>query len=129
VSVSGTWYLSGLWPPFSEAVQYLLAWAEYYGLEGEIVSGFRSFQEQTALYAQGRTQGEISARVAKHGAGGAVTDAPAGASAHNYGLAVDFEGRDQSYIIQLARAIGFGTVSWDPAHVEWPRWQQLISGS
>ena len=127
MAISGTWYLSGLWPPFSEAVQYLLAWAEFYGLEGQIVSGYRTMAEQTQLYAQGRTQDEITQRVAKHGTGGTVTDAPAGSSAHNYGLAVDVEGRDQLRIVQLARALGFGTVSWDPAHIEWPRWQSLIT--
>jgi len=126
MAVSGTSYLYGLWPPFSEAVRYLLAYASYYNLEGSIVSGLRSLQEQAGLYAQGRTQSEILNRVSKRGAGGSVTDAPPGSSAHNYGLAVDIEGRDQARIIQLARAIGFGTVSWDPAHIEWPGWQNLV---
>jgi LAS superfamily LD-carboxypeptidase LdcB len=127
VGISGTWYLSGLWPPFSEAVQYLLAWAQYYQLEGSIVSGYRSIAEQDALYRQGRTSDQIARRVALHGAGGSVTDAPGGQSAHNYGLAVDIEGPHQAQIIELARAIGFGTVSWDPAHIEWPRWATLVS--
>lgn len=126
MAVSGTWYLSGLWPPFSEAVQYLLAWAQYYQLEGQIVSGYRSMADQTALYAKGRTLDQISRQVALHGTGGSVTDAPAGQSAHNYGLAVDVEGRDAASILQLARAIGFGTVSWDPNHIEWPNWRQLL---
>ena len=126
MAVSGTWYLSGLWPPFSEAVQYLLAWAQYYDLSGEIVSGYRTMTEQEALYRQGRTQDEINRRVAMHGARGSVTDAAAGSSPHNYGLAVDVQGRDQSTIVQLARAIGFGTVSWDPAHIEWPGWRSLV---
>jgi hypothetical protein len=124
--VTGTSYLYGLWPPFAEAVRYLLYWSNGYGLEAQIVSGYRSMSEQAALYAQGRTQSEIMARVSKQGTAGTVTDAPAGASAHNYGLAVDVEGRDQSSVISLARAIGFGTVSWDPAHIEWPGWQSLV---
>lgn len=126
MAISGTWYLSGLWPPFAEAVRYLLAWSEYYGLQAQIVSGYRSSADQAALYAQGRTPSEIAGRVHKQGRGGAVTDAPPGASAHNYGLAVDFEGRDQASVVQLAKALGFGTVSWDPAHVEWPGWNSLI---
>ena len=126
MAISGTWYLSGLWPPFAGAVQYLLQYAQYYQLEGRIVSGYRSFAEQTQLYAQGRTLDQINRQVALHGTGGSVTDAPAGSSAHNYGLAVDVEGRDQASILQLARAIGFGTVSWDPAHIEWPNWQGLL---
>lgn len=127
MAISGTRYLSGLWPPFSSAVDYLNAWAQYYALSASIVSGYRSLSEQAALYAQGRTQYEIANQISKHGAGGSVTDAPPGRSAHNYGLAVDYEGRDQSSVIQLARAIGFGTVSWDPAHVEWPGWQSLVT--
>jgi LAS superfamily LD-carboxypeptidase LdcB len=126
VAISGTSYLYGLWPPFAEAVRYLLAWSQSYGLEGRIASGYRSMAEQTALYSQGRSQSEILNRVAKRGIAGAVTDAPAGESAHNYGLAVDIEGRDQGAIIQLARAIGFATVSWDPAHIEWPGWRSLV---
>lgn len=126
MAVAGTLYLSGLWPPFSEAVRYLLAWSNSYGLQGEIVSGYRSMQEQAALYAQGRSQSEIIARTSFRGARGTVTDAAPGDSAHNYGLAVDVEGRDQASIVSLARAIGFGTVSWDPAHIEWPNWRTLI---
>lgn len=124
--LSGTSYLYGLWPPFSDAVRYLIAWANYYGLSASIVSGYRSGEEQARLYAQGRTPYEIAHHVSKQGAGGSVTDAAAGESAHNYGLAVDVEGRDQAAVIQLARQIGFGTVSWDPAHIEWPGWRSLI---
>lgn len=124
--ITGTRHLSGLWPPFQAAVQYLLEWCNQEGLEGQIVSGYRSFQEQATLYRLGRTADQVRRRVAMHGANGAVTDAPPGASAHNYGLAVDIEGRDQTLIIQLAAVIGFGTVSWDPAHIEWPHWSNLL---
>lgn len=117
---------SGLWPPFAAAVTYLQAWCSHLGLRGSVVSGYRSPEEQAELYAQGRTPLEISRRVSKRGQGGAVTDAPPGSSAHNYGLAVDVEGPDQLEIVELARQMGFGTVSWDPAHLEWPNWQQLV---
>lgn len=44
----------------------------------EVISGLRSWQQQAALYAQGRTKpGKI------------VTKARAGSSWHNYGLAID----------------------------------------
>lgn len=125
--LSGMWHLSGLWPPMSEAVRYLQQWAEYFRLEGEVVSGFRSSPEQARLYALGRTPNEVARGIAKHGQGGAVTDAQPGDSAHNYGLAVDIEGRDQGAIIQLGAQIGFATVSWDPAHLEWPGWRSLLS--
>ena len=120
-------YLSGLWPPFASAIGYLQTYCTVYNLDARIVSGFRSMSEQEALYRQGRTASEVINRVRKSGAGGAVTDAPPGSSAHNFGLAVDVEGRDQRAVVDLARAIGFGTVSWDPAHIEWPNWQSLVS--
>jgi uncharacterized protein YcbK (DUF882 family) len=44
----------------------------------EVVQGFRTFAEQNALYAQGRTK-----------AGNVITKAKAGQSFHNFGLAVD----------------------------------------
>ena len=121
--ISGVRLVSGLWPPMAGAVQYLLQWADYLQLSGALVSGYRSLEEQRQLYAQGRTSAEIAMRVSKHGTGGTVTDAPPGMSAHNYGLAVDF---DNKAIRDLAREIGFGTVSWDPGHVEWPGWQSLL---
>lgn len=48
------------------------------GINVMVVSGYRSFAEQTELYAQGRTK-----------PGSIVTNARAGRSLHNYGLAVD----------------------------------------
>lgn len=44
-----------------------------------VVQGLRSFAQSDALYAQGRTE-----------PGAIVTNAPAGESYHNYGLAFDF---------------------------------------
>lgn len=126
MALSGTWYLSGLWPPMAEAVRYLMAWCDYYGLQAEIVSGYRSLEEQAALFRQGRTPQEVALQVRKRGTAGSVTDAPPGQSAHNFGLAVDVEGRDQAAVLQLAQAIGFGLVSWDPSHIEWPNWRSLL---
>jgi hypothetical protein len=126
MALTGTLHLSGLWPPFAEAVRYLRQWSDYYGLEAQIVSGYRTAEEQRRLYAIGRTYDEVRAHVSKHGTGGTVTDAAPGESAHNYGLAIDVEGRDQYAVVELARRIGFGTVSWDPAHVEWPGWRHLL---
>ncbi|WP_214740188.1 MULTISPECIES: M15 family metallopeptidase [unclassified Exiguobacterium] len=48
-------------------------------LEVRLTSGYRSAKEQNALYAQGRSK-----------PGQVVTNAKAGQSYHNYGLAVDF---------------------------------------
>lgn len=54
------------------------------GITIKIISGLRTYAEQDALYAQGRSKG-----------GSKVTNAPAGYSNHNFGLAFDvgvFEG-------------------------------------
>jgi peptidoglycan L-alanyl-D-glutamate endopeptidase CwlK len=48
------------------------------GIEIRVVQGLRTYQEQAALYAKGRTA-----------PGPKVTNAPAGSSYHNYGMAVD----------------------------------------
>lgn len=49
-----------------------------YGATAEVLSGLRSYAQQAALYAQGRTK-----------PGNIVTKAPPGSSWHNYGLAID----------------------------------------
>lgn len=120
--IRGESNLSGLWPPFATAVSYLLQWADYLQLEPVVTEGFRSPERQAQLYAQGRTTpGEI------------VTKARAGESAHNYGLAADVTsaygyGTPQARAIhQLAQQLGFGTISWDEPHVEWPDWRKLLS--
>ena len=52
--------------------------AATFGVEYKIVQGTRTFAEQAALYAKGRTT-----------AGPKVTNAPPGTSWHNYGIAID----------------------------------------
>ena len=63
-----------------------------YGYNLRIVSDFRSFDEQTALYSKGRTkQGKI------------VTNAKAGQSLHNYGVAIDIVDRQLGYDIDFKK--------------------------
>ena len=68
-----------------------------------VTQGLRSWADQNALYAQGRTTPGII-----------VTDAPAGFSWHEYGLAVDVVPMDQ-----------------EPPQPDWnithPQWQRLIA--
>ena len=60
-----------------------------------IAQGFRTFKEQDALYAQGRTKkGEV------------VTNSKGGQSVHNYGFAVD-----------IVLIIDGKIASWDTARV------------
>ena len=67
-----------LYPPFLAKVLELLAECERRGAHYYCTYGMRTFQEQAKLYFQGRTTpGKI------------VTNAKAGYSCHNYGIAVD----------------------------------------
>lgn len=97
------------------------------GYEFFITDGYRSEEEQTRLYAQGRSL-----------PGKVVTNARAGQSAHNYGLAVDmaFQKDGQLFylhdlydkIYPIARNLGFILgADWitfkDRPHFEYPNWQ------
>jgi hypothetical protein len=67
-----------LHPAFRKALAVLAEALDRRGMAALITDGFRSFAEQDALFAQGRTtRGKI------------VTKAKGGESNHNYGLAVD----------------------------------------
>ncbi|MBP3040336.1 M15 family metallopeptidase [Bacillaceae bacterium Marseille-Q3522] len=82
---------TGLHPVVAENRDKLVERANAIGISIVITDDFRSFEEQDKLYAQGRTtEGNI------------VTNAEAGESLHNYGLAIDFA-------LQLAS----GEVIWD----------------
>lgn len=72
-----------------------------------ITDGFRSFDEQTKLYARGRTE-----------KGPVLTNAKAGQSYHNYGLAIDLVimennqpnyGYDNSKIYEIGKEY---TITW-----------------
>ena len=97
-----------------------------------ITDGFRSMAEQTALYAQGRTK-----------AGKIVTNAKAGQSPHNFGLAVDMAFQKDgalSYspdlyakIYPIAKKLGFELgAEWsgftDKPHFEHPKWEIISKG-
>ncbi|MHA6530240.1 M15 family metallopeptidase [Paenibacillus sp. BAC0078] len=71
--------LVGLHPVLLAAANVLIERSYARGIPIVITAGMRSFAEQNALYAQGRTKkGDI------------VTNARGGSSYHNYGLAIDF---------------------------------------
>lgn len=67
-----------LYPPFAAALTDLLAAALAQGAQFFVISGFRTYGEQTALWQQGRTA-----------PGRIVTNAMGGQSAHNFGIAAD----------------------------------------
>jgi peptidoglycan L-alanyl-D-glutamate endopeptidase CwlK len=74
--------------------------AEEKGLGVMIASGLRTYAEQNELYAQGRTK-----------PGKVVTNAKAGESYHNFGMAFDF------CVVQRGQAV------WDQTH---PHWKQFV---
>ncbi|GAE07792.1 M15 family metallopeptidase [Paenibacillus sp. JCM 10914] len=85
-------------PPVTELHPYVLKQknelvrlTEEKGITIIISDGYRSHEEQTRIYNQGRTTG-----------GSIVTNAKAGESLHNYGLAIDF-----------ALKLKDGSVIWD----------------
>jgi peptidoglycan LD-endopeptidase CwlK len=117
-----------LFPPFLERTLALLGRCrEKYGADYYAISGFRSYQEQDSLYAQGRI---IPGRI--------VTWAESGESAHNFGIAIDLcrdgflerrglqpDYRPESYALLGDLAPEFGLVwggSWgrpDMPHIQW----------
>ena len=120
--------LEKLYPPFLEKVRVMLAALESSGASYFAVSGFRSYPEQEVLYNHGRkTPGAI------------VTQAHAGESPHNFGLAVDFtrdgyldraglqpDFRPERYS-ELGLAAATHGLEWggkwrwpDRPHIQWP---------
>ncbi|QQK80841.1 M15 family metallopeptidase [Salicibibacter cibi] len=80
-----------LHPYVKEQKETLIEQAENVGINVVITEGYRSHERQDDLYAQGRTE-----------SGDIVTNAAAGESYHNYGLAIDF-----------AIENGDGEIIWD----------------
>ncbi|WP_260510744.1 MULTISPECIES: M15 family metallopeptidase [Paenibacillus] len=71
--------ITGLHPAVAESEGVLVRMAARRGIEVVITHGYRSVEEQDALFAQGRSS-----------SGNIVTNARGGESYHNYGLAIDF---------------------------------------
>lgn len=80
-----------LHPVVAQKKAELVAQAKEKGISVVITDGFRSLDEQNALYQQGRSN-----------SGSVVTHAKGGYSYHNYGLAIDFALRTKT-----------GNVIWD----------------
>lgn len=71
--------IAKLHPKVRSEVAEIITEIQSKGIDIRIVQGLRTFAEQDALYAQGRTI-----------PGAIVTNAKGGDSNHNYGLAIDF---------------------------------------
>ncbi len=72
-------YIATLLPPAQEAARRWLAACHAAGLRVKIIGGTRTYAEQNALYAKGRSL-----------PGKVVTNARGGYSKHNFGIAWDF---------------------------------------
>lgn len=124
--------LTVLHPLFRPKAQAFVDAAAKAGLDVLIYCTVRTFQEQDMLYAEGRTKpGKI------------ITNAKAGQSAHNYGMAFDgaplVGGRiawdDHPHWVlygQVAAEVGLewaGTwVSFkEYPHIQLPNWKQFVS--
>ena len=85
--------------------------AEKLNVQVKIICGTRSYAEQTALYAQGRTK-----------KGTRVTNAKAGQSWHNFGLAFDFgvfSTADGSYLGSGTQYNKLGSLARSIPGLEW----------
>lgn len=93
-------------PELIERVEKLQEIAQAEGFDIRVVSAYRSHAEQAKLYAQGRTA-----------SGKVVTNARAGSSFHNFGLALD-----------LAPFIN-GKIEWDEKKFDWSliaKWAKAV---
>jgi len=89
----------------------------------KLVSGYRSFEEQDKLYAQGRTE-----------RGNIVTNAKGGESMHNFGASIDYcfknppaypKSMDKRWVVAnvIATVLGFYSYGlnelWDDGHIQY----------
>lgn len=108
------------------------------GLDILLTCTLRSWDEQDALYAKGRTVMGEGATPVKRPMGRIVTNAKGGQSAHQYGLALDFVIMDKgkpdwsgtsdawNQAIDLAQKHGMQSLRpMESAHLQHPNWKQL----
>ncbi|MCU1338853.1 MAG: ycdD [Bryobacterales bacterium] len=111
-------------PTLADRVRQLFAKLKAEGYEFIATQGLRTWEEQNALYAKGRTvMSDVSCThdgvsrkpgtCATHPLGATVTKAPGGHSQHNFGLAVD------------VTAIDKGIADWNLSHPAWKRMLEL----
>jgi peptidoglycan LD-endopeptidase CwlK len=108
--------IATLLPQVQPIARALVQKAALGGIKIKIISGFRTYAEQDALYAQGRTA-----------AGDMVTKARAGYSNHNFGIAFDvgvFEGN--TYLAESPKYKAVGVIGMDLG-LEWGgNWKTLV---
>lgn len=93
-------------PKLADKIHTMASILQQENLEIRVIQGFRSWAEQDALYAQGRTA-----------PGSKVTNAPGGSSWHNFGLAVDCAPDDPT-------KAGY-QIDWNADHPQWKRMEEV----
>jgi peptidoglycan L-alanyl-D-glutamate endopeptidase CwlK len=108
--------IATLLPKVQPMARALVQKAALGGIRIKIISGFRTYEEQDALYAQGRTA-----------PGPIVTNARAGYSNHNFGIAFDvgvFEGN--RYLGESPKYKAVGVLGMDLG-LEWGgNWKTMV---
>ncbi len=108
--------IATLLPPLRPIARALVQKAASAGITIRVISGLRSYEEQAALYAQGRTA-----------PGKKVTNARAGYSNHNFGIAFDvgvFEGN--KYLPESPKYKAVGALGMDLG-LEWGgNWKTIV---
>lgn len=123
-----------LYPPFAAKIRLLVDRCNARGFHYWATCGLRTWEEQDALYAQGRTTGKP---------GGIVTNAKGGQSPHNFGIAIDFtldadpdrpalqpDYDDSHYKILAEEASKLGLLSgglWNSSFKDWPHVQWPVA--
>lgn len=110
--------LGGLHPKVRKDFQdFIEECEEQFNITLRIVQGFRSFAEEDALYAKGRTVKGDNARP-DHPMGDVVCNSKGGQSYHNYGLAIDIvpiDGKKEDWKFNYARIVNIGAqwnITW-----------------
>jgi peptidoglycan LD-endopeptidase CwlK len=108
--------IASLQPEVRPIARALVQKAAQNGISIKIISGFRSYAEQDALYSQGRTK-----------PGAKVTNARGGYSNHNFGIGFDvgvFEG--SKYLPESVKYKAVGALGMDLG-LDWGgKWKSLV---
>ena len=111
--------IATLLPEVRPMARSLVHKAKQAGIQVRIISGLRTYAQQNALYAQGRT-----------GPGARVTNARAGYSNHNFGIAFDvgvFEG--SKYLAESVKYKAVGALGM-VLGLEWGgNWKNIVDQS
>lgn len=113
--IIGAAKLDGLHPHFRPWIDWLLYFADEQGVTVEVISGYRTIEDQKRAAAQARAAGRPAA-------------AP-GRSAHNFGLAVDLaagghsSSAEHKWLQEVWKAMGGYFYPKDAPHFEHPDWK------